>query len=615
MVNTLEKNLAGLLLNTPSKDRWLKIGLFRRCGILAPLFSVYSDKSLGIGDFQDLKLLVDWCKKSGHSIIQLLPMNETGMLNCPYDSVSSFALEPVYLSFNALGAVKKMLAYRRLERIKEKYSLTNKKYVDYGIKEEKLKLLWDIYSQGNLALGGDFNSFRQENSYWLEDFALYKVVKYYENGRPWYEWQQKYKNHDEEALLDFLNEHKKEVGFQIWLQWLAFKEFKEAKEYAWSKGVLLKGDLPILVSRDSADVWAHPDFFKLEFSAGAPPDMYCAKGQRWGMPTYNWQNIARDGYVYLKEKLKYAQNFYDILRIDHVVGLFRIWSIPYSDPQENQGLNGSFDPQDESLWEAQGRSILSVILDNSSMLLCAEDLGVIPAACPKALADFGIPGNEVQRWAKDWNVKHDFLEAKDLRFIASVMLSNHDTTNYAAWWENEAGTVDEDLFRRKCLQRGIDYNYVKNILFNAALSRHNRLRWAGDISSDDIVSGILMKPKEQILDILNIYENSYQEKERLWLKLGLSGSMREECDKEIMRSALEFSLKSNSIFCINLVTDMFYLSDILEGDSYALRINTPGTVSTKNWSLLMPIPLNRLIKHPITEEIRSLVLSCGRVGH
>ena len=158
----------------------------------------------------------------------------------------------------------------------------------------------------------------------------------------------------------------------MWVQWQAYKQFKAAKAYASEKGILLKGDLPILVSRDSADVWAHTEFFKLEFAAGAPPDMYCSRGQRWGMPTYNWEAKSADGYRYFKAKLKYAENFYDILRVDHVVGLFRIWSIPYNDPPENEGLHGSFDPWDQGLWDRNGRERLSLILDNTCLLYTSD---------------------------------------------------------------------------------------------------------------------------------------------------------------------------------------------------------------------------------------------------
>jgi 4-alpha-glucanotransferase len=403
-----------------------------------------------------------------------------------------------------------------------------------------------------------------------------------------------------------------EIEFQAWLQWFAFKQFKGLKAYAGSKGVLIKGDLPILVSRDSADVWAHPEFFNLDFAAGAPPDMYCAKGQRWGMPTYNWERIADDGYRYLKEKLRYAENFYDILRIDHVVGLFRIWSIPYSEPLENQGLNGFFDPKDEGAWEAHGRQILSVITNSTNMIILAEDLGVIPKSCPKTLEEFGIPGNDVQRWTKDWKLRHDFLEPQDYRFFSVSMLSTHDTTNWPAWWENEAGTVDEGLFVRRCKERGIDYDYVKPKLFNEAQSRHGRLRWLNSISSVDLLVGILNKRKEELADFIDIYENTYKEKEKLWKHLGLEGQMREKCDADILASALKLTLESRSVFCIQLLTDWLCLTDIFKGDPYQYRINTPGTISDKNWSLVIPLALEDLLKHKVCRRIRTMIESCDR---
>jgi 4-alpha-glucanotransferase len=575
--------------------------IIRRAGVLAPLFSVYSKNSLGIGDFKDLELLIEWAKNSGNSIVQLLPMNEVGSLFCPYDSLSSFALEPMYLSIQAPSEIKKKFP-------------TGKPYVDYQIKSEKIKLFLDIFSKSKSQISASFKKFKEENAYWLRDFAFYKVLKEYHQGRPWYEWPDEYRFRNKAALDDFYQDYKREIEFQEWLQWQAYEQFKEAKAYAQSKKVLLKGDLPILVSRDSADVWQHPEFFNLEFAAGAPPDMYAALGQRWGMPTYNWENIAADGYHYLKEKLRYAENFYDILRIDHVVGLFRIWSIPYSEPLENQGLNGFFDPQDEILWREHGRNILSVMLESTDMLLCAEDLGVIPRACPETLREFGILGNEVQRWVKDWKVRHDFLRPDEYRELSVVMLSTHDTTNWPAWWEFEAGTIDEGLFMRRSSERGIDYNCIKQKLFDHRLSRHGRLRWQEKINSVDELLKALGRKREEVLDFIEFYENSYHEKEKLWKLLGLKGPMREKCNKELIRAIMQFSLNSRSIFSVQVITDYLYLADIFKGEPYQYRINTPGTISDKNWSLVMPILLEELIKHPVTKEIKEMISSSERAA-
>lgn len=599
------------LLNTPSGEKWKRIGAGRRAGILVPLFSVYSKKSVGIGDFSDLKLLIDLCDKMGVSILQLLPMNEVSGTSCPYDAISSFAIEPVYISLADMNASKKGQIKSKINGIKKRFP-AGKDYVDYRIKEEKVGLLWDIYVKEG-ADASEFKKFLDENGYWIDDFALFKILKDYHGGRPWYEWEESYKNREGGALNYFRKEHHKKILFQKWMQWIAFGQFSAAKACAKRKKVLIKGDLPILISRDSADVWAHPQFFKLGFAAGAPPDMYCARGQRWGMPTYEWENIASDDYRYLKEKLRFAENFYDILRVDHVVGLFRIWSIPYNDPLENEGLNGAFDPADENMWKERGQKILSAMLENTKMLLLGEDLGVIPNACPETLKEFGMPGNDVQRWVKDWKTKHDFLEPKDYRFISVAMLSTHDTTNWAAWWENEAGTIDEALFIRKARERGIDYEGVKSRLFDPNRSRHGRLRWLDSVASSKVFSDILGRPGEEVADFIDIYENTYHEKEKLWRHLRIKGPMREECDPEVMRAALGITLGSRAIFCIELLIDYLYLTGIFKGDPYRYRINRPGTIRKENWSLIVPKRLEDILEDRVCKETKLMISSAERI--
>lgn len=600
------------LLHTGSADKWKAIGTKKRAGILAPLFSVYSKDSVGIGDLEDLKLLVDLCNKAGCSIIQLLPMNEIGSTFCPYDAISSFALEPAYISLKAVLPKGNKSIKTKIDNVKKAFP-AGQGYVDYAIREEKRQILWEIFlKDAGEASSPEFNKFAKDNECWLDDLALYKVLKNYHSGKPWYDWEEGYALRDEDALAQFEKAHKKDIAFQKWVQWVLFVQFKEAKEYAASKGVLIKGDLPILISRDSADVWAHPEYFKLDFAAGAPPDMYCSKGQRWGMPTYEWERIASDNYGYLKAKLKYAENFYDILRIDHVVGLFRIWSIPYDQPAENEGLNGSFDPSDEGVWGEHGRRILSVMLESTKMLLCAEDLGMIPKDCPETLKAFGIPGNEVQRWVKDWQVRHDFLPPEEYREISVAMLSTHDTTNWAAWWENEAGTVDESLFVRKCRERGIDFEGVKARLFDLEHSRHGRLRWQSSVSSRKVYVEILGKREEELMDFIDMYENTYKEKEKLWAQMKIGGAVREKCDAQIMKAALDITLSSRAIFSIELLIDYLNLSDLFKGDPYQYRINRPGTISRTNWSLTMPVPLEDLLKHKVCNQMKAMIEDSGR---
>lgn len=598
-------------LEGPSGSAWKGIGTKKRAGVVVPLFSVYSEKSVGIGELDDIRILVDWCAKTGNSILQFLPLNEVGPVFCPYDSISSFALEPAYLSLGLIPGAGKGPAKSALEKMRKDFPAGGK-YVDYRIKEAKLVALRAIFAEGADRDDPGFKAFLDENSYWIRDFSLFKALKDEHGGKPWYDWGAPFRDREEETLGMFSAAHREELEFHRWTQWHLFRQFVAVKAYAASKGVLLKGDLPVLVSRDSADVWAHPEYFKLDYAAGAPPDMYCAKGQRWGTPTYDWPGITRDGYTYIRKKLRYAENFYDLLRIDHVVGLLRIWSIPYGDCMENAGLNGFFDPGDENVWEEHGRVILSVMLESTSMLLTAEDLGMIPKACPKLLEELGIPGNDVQRWVKDWQVKHDFLKPSQYRALAVAMLSTHDTTNWAAWWEHEAGTVDEGLFARKCEDRGIDLARARARLFDAKRSGRGRLRWREDISTADILTEALGKRREEAGDFVEMYENTFLEKEKLWRQLKMDGPMRERSDAGLVRRAFGITLSSRAVFNIELIFDWLFLADMFEDDPIGYRVNTPGTVDPKNWSLVLPISLEGLLGHAVTKEVRKMIIESGR---
>jgi 4-alpha-glucanotransferase len=611
MKHGIDPSLKAALAASPSAGQWQRIGLQKRAGVLAPLFSLYSKNSTGVGDFHDLRLLIDWAAATGNSIVQLLPMNELGGVLCPYDSVSSFALEPMYISLLPFAAEERGQCAGDMAALRKDFP-SGGRHLDYGIRPAKQEALKKVFLSAQVSLSGDFEAYCRAQEYWLDDFALFKVLKEYYGGLPWYEWEPVYRDHIRTALEVFSRQWAQDLLFQKWLQYVAFTQFTEAKRYAGEKGVFLKGDLPILVSRDSADVWANPKYFKLDTAAGAPPDMYCAKGQRWGMPTYQWDRIAGDGYRYLKEKLAYAGNFYDILRVDHVVGLFRIWSIPFHEPFDNQGLHGTFDPAEESRWGGQGRELLAQMLGASGMLLCAEDLGVIPPVCTHTLAELGIPGNDVQRWVKDWNVRHDFLSPEEYRVLSVATLSTHDTTSWLGWWENEAGTVDEALFMRRCQGR-VDFPKVRELLFDPGRSGYGRLRWRESVDSVDTLVRVLGRRHEEVGDFIEMYLNTFQEKEKFWKARKCRGAMCEKGDGSILAQALESVLESRAIFAIQLMTDWLCLSDELcDRDHYEYRINTPGTISNRNWSLVYPVSLDALRTHPVTKTVKSMIKASGR---
>ncbi|OIO35433.1 MAG: 4-alpha-glucanotransferase [Candidatus Omnitrophica bacterium CG1_02_44_16] len=579
-------------LSTLSSEQWKRVGIKRRSGVAAPLFSVYSSKSIGIGELPDISLLVDWCKVTGMSLIQLLPLNDVGFNFRPYDAQSSFAIDPMYLSLNELIGIDISLYNNELKKIKSAFP-TGVKRVNYGIKSAKLSLLWKIFEDRSLENVGAFTDFIKNNSFWLEDYAVFKVIKERHGEVSWEGWGEGLKHRNNDTLCSFKEANKGRVLFFKWLQWQLFEQFKAAKKYASDRDVLLVGDLPFLVSRDSADVWSHQDYFKLLLFAGAPPDMLYSNGQRWGMPPYNWEEIAKNEYDYVVEKLKYAQNFYNMYRIDHVVGIFRVWTIPLSEPLENAGLAGVFDPKEEALWEEHGRKLLSAMINNTTMLACAEDLGVVPDCSNKVLSELGIPGIDVQRWKRDWGKTYDFSGPLTYRKNSIAVIATHDMSSLKAWWEFEAGTVDECLIKRKCKEKDLPYDAIKNRLFDSSASLHGRLRWKKEINCSDAV------------DFAGLYKDTFDEKDKFLNFLDIE-KPENNLPSKFIKSALEKITASASIFSIQLLHDWLSLDTLFDEDPWETRINFPGTLSERNWRLAMPISLEDMISIPVNTIISSI---------
>jgi 4-alpha-glucanotransferase len=599
------------LLSTMTGAQWKRIGIHRRAGVVAPLFSVFSADSTGIGELPDIHLLVDWCKACGMSIIQLLPMNDTGFGFRPYDAQSMFALDPVYLRLEKLKGVDIKPFLPHLLKIKNEFP-TGGPRVDYRIKKAKIELLWKIFSSVSLEGAGGFSTFIKDNAFWIEDYALFKVIKEKNGDMSWEGWSDDLKHRKDTTLYAFRETYRSSILFHQWLQWQLFEQFRDAKSYAQKNNVLLMGDIPFLVSRDSADVWSHQDCFKLNLSSGAPPDLLYSKGQRWGMPPFNWDRIAQQHYAYIVEKLRYAQNFYDLYRIDHVVGIFRVWSIPLSEPPENGGLNGAFDPADENVWEKHGKDLLALMVKHSDMLACAEDLGTVPNCCFKVLNEMGIPGIDVQRWMRDWGKSYEFKLTKDYRKCALATIATHDMSNLCAWWDFECGTVDEALFRRNCEKKNISFDRIKETLFDVNASRHGRLRWKPQIDTEDKLLAVLGTTASEGWALLDMYRGSFKEKKQFLQFLDLESGTQESCSTTFIKNALTRIQESACIFSIQLIQDYLDLDQLYEVDPWENRINFPGTLSEKNWTLVLQLSLDDILALPINSVLKSINESCGR---
>ena len=316
---------------------------WRGAGVAVPVFSLRTEESFGVGEFHDIKKLVDWAQQTGQNVIQLLPVNDTTMTHAwqdcyPYNTVSSFALHPQYIHLPEAG-VRVDAAYKakqqELEALpQEDYELVN---------NTKLELLRKLYKGAKgkqVKASPAFGAFVEANKEWLLPYAVFSVLRD-KFGTPdyssWGEWATYSQAKAEEAA----KKNTEAVGFYCFVQYLLDAQLKDAVNYAHQHGVALKGDLPIGVSRLSVDTWQHPELFHLDSQAGAPPDAFTEDGQNWGFPTYNWEEMAKDGYAWWKARLGKMGEYFDAFRIDHILGFFRIWEIP---SQYKSGLMGHFSP-------------------------------------------------------------------------------------------------------------------------------------------------------------------------------------------------------------------------------------------------------------------------------
>jgi len=409
---------------------WQRIGIRNRTGICVPLFSLRSQRDCGIGDIGDIRAAVDWCNRIGASVIQVLPLNDMGMDSVPYSALSAFALDPVFIAIDQVPELTSdpELAERALALAAR---LNEASTIDYQeVRRAKMGLLEQAFVR---SAGPQMDErlwlFREANL-WLEDYLPYRVIKETRHFRAWEDWAGDFAAPG--AVEQFCRDNEQRIQFHLFLQMVLDHQLSEARKYANDKGVLLKGDIPILVSRDSADVWRHPEFFYLDTVAGAPPDMYAEDGQCWGFPTYNWDALRDSDYSWWRQRLQQAQRYYDLYRIDHVVGFFRIWTVRHG---AQNGREGWFVPGNEAAWGNHGRTLLQMMLDTSDMLPLAEDLGTIPHVCRNTLLDLGICGLKVQRWEKRWEQDSSIIPASEFHPLSVATLSTHDSETFAGWWE------------------------------------------------------------------------------------------------------------------------------------------------------------------------------------
>ncbi len=548
--------------------------LWRGAGVSIPVFSLRSQKSFGVGEFSDIKLLIDWAKQTGLKLIQLLPVNDTSAHqnwrdSYPYAAISAFALHPIYINLEKIAGNEFSSILKPFKK-KQKH-LNELKEFDYEkVMRLKLSALKELFEakKNDFKNDLDYFEFFDLNRHWLVPYAAFCYLRDKYKTSDFSKWKSN-KSYNEQKIQKLVSpsqDHYDEILFFYFVQYYLHLQMKEVADYAHSQKIVLKGDIPIGVYRFGCDAWVNPALYNMDQQAGAPPDDFAVKGQNWGFPTYNWEEMSKDHYNWWRRRFDQMSNYFDSFRIDHILGFFRIWSIPmnaiqgimgrfvpaipvdisefyqrnisfnhdrYCQPfitedvltnifnerkneikekyldENDKGIfrlkefvntqakvaevlkkdedqfikNGLFDLisnvilfQEENsngqkfhfrisidktssfllldnytksvlwplyidyfyyrqndFWKKEAMKKLPSLKRNTNMLVCGEDLGMVPACVPEVMRELGILGLEIERMPKTPGV--EFFHPNDAPYLSVVTPSTHDMSTIRGWWE------------------------------------------------------------------------------------------------------------------------------------------------------------------------------------
>jgi len=472
---------------------------WKGAGTVIPIFSLRSEGSFGVGDFGDLKMMIEWCDKTKQRVLQVLPINDTNMTKTwqdsyPYNSISIYALHPQYTDFRQLPAIKDEAKREAFENLrKELNALTQ---IDYErMFSAKMDYLREIFAQEWTAVQRreSYKKFFEQNSEWLVPYAAFCYYRDLYGTAVFSEWPKEatVKNTQKTTFKG-----KKELQFWYFVQYNLDAQMREAHSYARAHRVILKGDIPIGISRDGVEAWVEPKYFNLNGQAGAPPDAFSADGQNWGFPTYNWDAMLADGCSWWVRRFRKMAEYFDAYRIDHVLGFFRIWEIPMP---HKSGLMGQFAPalgmsreeiegygvefneglflvdhkrsdrwhpriavqyqeayqniseeqkfcfnrlyndyfyrRNNQFWYTEAMKKLPKLTQATRMLVCAEDLGMVPDCVPWVMNELRILSLEIQSMPKDPTTRFGKLSHNPYRSVDTI--STHDMATLRQWWDED----------------------------------------------------------------------------------------------------------------------------------------------------------------------------------
>lgn len=569
---------------------------WRGAGVAIPVFSLRSKKSFGVGEFTDLKLLIDWATATGLKLVQILPVNDTSANHnwtdsYPYAAISAFALHPIYLNLEKCAGREYAALIKPLR--KKQKELNELPDLDYeAVVKIKLLTVKELYEvqQSEFEKDPGYLSFFEQNKHWLVPYAAFCSLRD-KNGTPDFTQWKQHSRYDPAGIAQYVtpgSRHYKSIGLQYFIQYHLHLQLREAADYAHKHDVIVKGDIPIGIYRYSCDAWIAPRLFHMDQQAGAPPDDFAIKGQNWGFPTYNWEEMAKDGFAWWKQRFEQMNDYFDAFRIDHILGFFRIWSIPmeavegvlgrfapaiplyrsefnerdtwfdydrYTKPFINEavlwevfgpdadrvkaayldgGENGSYtlkesfntqrkieahfsrlekneeNPRLQSglydlvsnvilfevegsggqqfhfriamektfsfrylewntqqqlkalylnyffyrqdmFWQEEAMHKLPALKRATNMLVCGEDLGMVPRCVPEVMKQLGILSLEIQRMPK--NPAREFFHPAEAPYLSVVTPSTHDMSTIRGWWEEDRRMIQQ-FFNEELRQWG-----------------------------------------------------------------------------------------------------------------------------------------------------------------
>ncbi len=641
-------------------------------GVAVPVASLRGESDSGVGEFADLPELGRLCAETGLTVLQILPVNDSGFDTSPYSAISAYALHPIYIRLDDLPE----LSEERAARVAAEHiaGLANAaegrtRVAYHEVLSGKLAALRAIYDTVHEMIDADRSLDRwiEEND-WVRPYAVFRMMKDTHEQAAWWQWEQLSEPGSADIEARWGDpENRDTLRFYAWIQQRLEQQLSAASGKLSECGVYLKGDLPILMNDDSADVWLHRDIFRRELRAGAPPDMFSRFGQNWGFPVYNWETLAKSDYRWWRGRLRQAAKFFHMFRIDHVLGFFRIWAVPaenetgsmgffsparhlsrdelhragFSDdrirwlsephmsreriqevlgehteplldrvferigdenlytfseavtgerwlkhlPIEEECIIGLIDlygdrvlvrtddeqfspawsmkdcsrypslaqeekraleemvsvcaEENEKIWAENGRTLLGFMREEVNMLPCAEDLGVVPDCVPEVLAELGILGLRVPRWAREWEEEgQPFIPPTEYPYLTVCAASVHDTSTVRGWWYEEP-----------------------------------------------------------------------EARQEFWDTLGLTGTAPESYHRETAQSVLNALSGTGSAIAMYEIQDFFALTDdLIPDEPNDERINTPGTYNLVNWSYRIPYRTGALRTHArLCDAIREVV--------